>query len=155
VFKMMSENEARARGLSDQSGPVIHPFYLFGLPDVFIYPSKRMGALVDFDPQFSPKVRDLQSSVYSRQPVGSGPYTLESWDPGIQMTFKARNNFFHGNPAIDTIVVRGFEASKETLLAQLQAGDLHTIGVETLDVADVDTINAIPGVKAYVKAGTT
>jgi peptide/nickel transport system substrate-binding protein len=155
VLKMMSENEARARGLSDQSGPVIHPFYVFGLPDVWIYPSRRMGALVDFDPQNSPKVRDLQSSVYSRQPIGSGPYTLDSWDPGVQMTFKARKSFFHVNPAIDTIVVRGFEASKETLLAQLQAGDLQTIGSESLDVADVDAINAIPGVKAYVKAGTT
>ena len=41
-----------------------------------------------------PKVRDLASSVYSRQPVGSGPYVLESWDAGLQMTFKARSDFY-------------------------------------------------------------
>ena len=90
VFKMMSENQAHAAGIADQKGPVLHPFYLFGLPDVFIYPSRRMSSLVDGDPQNSPKVKDLQSSIYSRQPVGSGPYTLESWDPGVQMTFHAR-----------------------------------------------------------------
>jgi peptide/nickel transport system substrate-binding protein len=156
VFKMQSENEAKAAGNADQKGPVVHPFYLFGLPDVVIYPSRRMNSLVDFDPQNSPKVKDLQSSIYSRQPVGSGPYTLDAWDPGVQMTFHARKDFaIHAKPQIDNIVIRGFEASKETLLAQLQAGDLQTIGSETLDVSDVDAINAIPGVKGYVRAGTT
>lgn len=155
VFKMMSENQAKAAGQSGQQGPVVHPFYLYGLPDVYIYPSKRLAPLVDFDPQNSPKLKDLLTSVYSRQPVGLGPYTLDSWDAGVQMTFKARSDYFRGKPAIDTIVIRGFEASKETLLSQLQAGDIHTIGSETLDVSDVDALSAIPGVKAYVRAGTT
>jgi peptide/nickel transport system substrate-binding protein len=155
VFKMLSENQAHAKGLSDQVGPVVHPYYIFGLDFNTIYPSKRLDALVDGDPMNSPKARDLNSSVYSRQPVGSGPYTMESWDPGVQMTFKARSDFYRGKPAIDTIVIRGFEASKETLLAQIQAGDIQTIGTETLDVADVDAINAIPGVSAHVRAGTT
>jgi peptide/nickel transport system substrate-binding protein len=155
VFKMMSQNQARAAGQSSQQGPVIHPFYKYGLPDVYVYPAKRMGALVDFDPENSPKVKDLQSSVFSRQPVGTGPYTLDSWDPGVQMVFHARADYFRGKPAIDTIIIRGFEASKETLLAQLQAGDVQTVGSETLDVSDVDAVNGIPGVKAYVRAGTT
>jgi peptide/nickel transport system substrate-binding protein len=155
VFKMMSQNQARAAGQTDQVGPVIHPFYLYGLNDVWVYPSKRMNPLVDFDPQNSPKVQALQSSVFSREPVGTGPYTLAAWDPGVQMTFKARSDYYRGKPAIDTIIIRGFEASKETLLAQLQAGDIQTIGSETLDVSDVDAVNAIPGVKAYVRAGTT
>src|SRR5262245_26866459 len=155
VFKMLSENQAHAAGMTDQKGPVVHPYYIFGFDFNTIYPSKRLDSLVDGDPQNSPKARDLQTSVYSRQPIGSGPYTLDSWDPGVQMTFHARSDYFKGKPAIDTIVIRGFEASKETLMAQLQAGDIQTIGTETLDVGDVDAINAIPGVKAYVKAGTT
>jgi peptide/nickel transport system substrate-binding protein len=157
VFKMMSENQAHAAGLTSQKGPVLHPEYYFGLADgpYPIYPSKRMEPLVDNDPLNSPKVKDLQASVYSRQPIGSGPYTLDSWDPGVQMVFHANPNYFRGKPAIDTIVVRGFEASKETLLAQLQAGDVQTIGVETLDVSDVDSVNAIQGAHAYVKSGTT
>jgi peptide/nickel transport system substrate-binding protein len=155
VFKMMSQNQARAAGLTSQVGPIVHPFYLFGLADVVVYPSKRLGPLVDFDPQNSPKLKDMLSSIYTRQPVGVGPYTLDSWDPGVQMTFRARSDYFRGKPAIDTIIVRGFEASKETLLSQLQAGDIQTIGSETLDVSDVDAINAIQGVKAYIRAGTT
>jgi peptide/nickel transport system substrate-binding protein len=155
VFKMMSENQAKAAGQTSQKGPVVHPFYLYGLPDVELYPSKRMGPLVDFDPQNSPKLATLLTSVFSREPVGTGPYTLDSWDPGVQMTFKARADYFRGKPPIDNIVVRGFEASKETMISQLQAGDVQTLGTETLDVSDVDTINALPGVKAYVRAGTT
>jgi peptide/nickel transport system substrate-binding protein len=134
---------------------VIHPFYLYGLPDVWIYPSKRLGPLVDFDPQNSPEVANLQSSVYGRQPVGAGPYTLESWDPGVQMVFHARSDYYRGKPAIDTIIIRGFGASKETLLAQLQAGYIQTLGPDTLDASDVDAVNAITGVTAYVRAGTT
>lgn len=51
--------------------------------------------------------------------------------------------------------MRGFRASKETLLAQLRAGDIQTLGSDALDVSDVDAVNAIPGVTAYVRAGTT
>jgi peptide/nickel transport system substrate-binding protein len=155
VFKMMSQNEARAAGLASQVGPVVNPLYYEGLPDVWIYPSKRLGPLVDFDPQNSPKLKDLLTSVYTRQPIGLGPYTLDSWDPGVQMTFKARSDYFRGKPPIDTIIIRGFEASKETLLSQLQAGDIQTMGSETLDVSDVDAVNAISGVKPYIRAGTT
>lgn len=155
VFKMMSQNQAHAAGMTDQVGPVIHPYYLYGLNDVYVYPSKRMASLVDGDPLNSPKVGNLQSSVYGREPVGAGPYTLQSWDPGVQMVFKARSDYYRGKPAIDNIIIRGFNTDKETLLAQLQAGDIQTIGSETLDVSDVDAINAIPGVKAYVRAGTT
>jgi peptide/nickel transport system substrate-binding protein len=155
VFKMMSENQAKAAGIADQAGPIVHPFYIFGFDFGTVYPAHRLNSLVDFDPQFSPKVRDLHASVYSRSPVGSGPYTLESWDPGVQMVLKARPDYFRGKPPIDNVIVRGFETSKETLLAQIQAGDIQTIGTESLDVADVDAINAIPGVKAYVRAGTT
>jgi peptide/nickel transport system substrate-binding protein len=155
VFKMFSQAQANAAGMTDQKGPVLNPFYLFGLPDAYIYPSKRMNSFVDGDPRNSPKLKDLQSSIYSRDPVGTGPYTLVTWDPGIQMTFKARGDYFRGKPPIDNIVIRGFEASKETLLAQLQSGDIQTIGSDTLNVSDVDSITAINGVKAFVRAGTT
>ncbi len=37
----------------------------------------------------------------------------------------------------------------------MQAGDIMTMGSEALQVSDVDAVNAIPGVKAYVRAGTT
>jgi ABC-type transport system substrate-binding protein len=145
----------RIRSSSKMKPGVLHPFYLYGLPDVWIYPSNRLGSLVDFDPQNSAKVADLQSSVYGRRPVGSGPYTLESWDPGIQMVLRARSDYFRGKPASDTIIIRGFGASKGTLLSRLQAGDLQTLGSDTLDASDVDAINGIPGVTAYVSAGTT
>jgi len=42
TFKMMSQTQARAAGMTTQVGPLVHPFYLYGLPDVVIYPSKRL-----------------------------------------------------------------------------------------------------------------
>ena len=35
------------------------------------------------------------------------------------------------------------------------AGDIHTVGTDSLDISDVDTINSIPGVHAEIRAGTT
>ncbi len=130
VFKMLSEREARAKGgdFADQHGPVVSPLYIYGLDFGTVYPSHLLDPIVSGDPQGSASGKDLTKSQYSRAPIGTGPYVLDSWDAGVQMTFKARNDFFRGKPPIDTIVIRGFEASKETLLAQREAGDLKTIG---------------------------
>src|SRR4029453_13672542 len=57
VFKMLSESQAKAKGMSDQVGPVVHPYYIFGLDFNTIYPSKRLDTLVDGDPMNSPKAR--------------------------------------------------------------------------------------------------
>jgi peptide/nickel transport system substrate-binding protein len=162
VFKMLSENQAKAldaknkkNEYGDQRGPVVNALYVYGFDFGTVYPSHALDPLVDGDPLGSLKVKDLIKSPLSRAPISSGPYTLESWDAGVQMTFKVRDDYFRGRSPIDTIIIRGFEASKETLLAQLQAGDVQTIGSETLDVSDVDTVNAIPGSRAHVRAGTT
>jgi len=43
----------------------------------------------------------------------------------------------------------------ETASLNSRKRDVQTLGSDSLDVSDVDTINAIPGVTAHVRAGTT
>jgi peptide/nickel transport system substrate-binding protein len=68
--------------------------------------------------------------------VGSGPYTLEEWQPGESWTVVANPNYYGWEgqePAIDRIVFRLFE-NGEAMAAALQAGEIdaaHSIPSES------------------------
>jgi len=68
------------------------------------------------------------------------------------MIFARAQTTLRGKPAIDTIVVRGFEASSETPPAQPHNIQNHRSDTFA-NVSDVDAINQISGVKAYVRVG--
>ncbi len=75
--------------------------------------------------------------------VGSGPYTLEEWQPGESWTMVANPNYYGWEgqePAIDRIVFRLFE-NGEAMAAALQAGELdaaHNIPTESFESLDAD-----------------
>ena len=55
--------------------------------------------------------------------VGSGPFKVESWEPGTRMVARAHRDFFLGSPKIDTIEIR-FISDPNTILANLLAGEI-------------------------------
>jgi peptide/nickel transport system substrate-binding protein len=75
--------------------------------------------------------------------VGSGPYTLEEWQPGESWTMVANPNYYGWEgqePAIDRIVFRLFE-NGEAMAAALQAGELdaaHNIPTGSFESLDAD-----------------
>jgi peptide/nickel transport system substrate-binding protein len=75
--------------------------------------------------------------------VGSGPYTLEEWQPGESWTMVANPNYYGWegrDPPIDRIVFRLFE-NGEAMAAALQAGELdaaHNIPTESFESLDAD-----------------
>lgn len=64
-------------------------------------------------------------------PLSSGPYTIESWDKGQRMTFRANPNYFKGEPPVPTIIIQ-FVADTNQAVAQLLTGELDVLGSETL-----------------------
>jgi peptide/nickel transport system substrate-binding protein len=48
--------------------------------------------------------KDLATTDFNRQPVGTGPFRLASWDSDGQLTFVANEDYFGGRPALDRIV---------------------------------------------------
>ena len=44
-----------------------------------------------------------QSPEFVSSPVGSGPYKLVSWNPGIELVFEANEDYWGGAPAIKRI----------------------------------------------------
>lgn len=53
--------------------------------------------------------------------VGTGPYKIERWDPGVEMVFRAHDGFALGKPKIPQVVVR-FIADANAIVANLLSG---------------------------------
>jgi ABC-type transport system substrate-binding protein len=91
-------------------------------------------------------------------PLSNGPYVLESWEKGQSMTFTANPNYFKGEPAIKTVVIK-FIADTQQAVAQLLTGEVDVLGSETLGAgAEVQTVldaAAAGDVQAYTIASPT
>lgn len=51
---------------------------------------------------------DMQESDFFRNPVGTGPYKLESWDVGQAITLVKNEDYFKGAPNIGKIILKLF-----------------------------------------------
>lgn len=161
-FVWLSANEAKAKDpqtyANQGTDPVIDPLYFFGLfdnPDG-IQPRHKLAEVVAGDPMTSPDVTNLDNSDLARNPVGTGPYVLSSWEPGVALTFTSRGEALpqrQGRPNIDTVVFRIIPA-KDTNLAALEAGEVQVVTTDVLDVGDSSTLDAMPGIQAQYVQGT-
>lgn len=67
----------------------------------------------------------------SFQPVGSGPYYLDSWQQGQQITLKAHESYFRGAPAIKTVEIKVIPEDQVAILAMDQ-GEIDLIAVRQI-----------------------
>lgn len=65
---------------------------------------------------------------YAFNPVGTGPYVLEDYNPGDRISFAANENYHAGRPYLDGIVYRVINDSA-TRIAEFEAGTLHSTGL--------------------------
>jgi peptide/nickel transport system substrate-binding protein len=83
-------------------------------------------------------------------PVSSGPFVVESWDRGQQMTLVRNENYFAGGPLLDRVIVR-FLSETSTLLQQLRGGEIHAFDPQPqIDI--IEAVDEMDGVVADVKA---
>ncbi|SDB54394.1 ABC transporter substrate-binding protein [Bauldia litoralis] len=79
--------------------------------------------------------------------AGSGPYLLDSYQPGVKAVFKANPNYY-GEPALEPEVVLNFIADPSTLLLQARNDAAQvTLGLPKqmlAEVADSMNIVAVP-----------
>ena len=135
---------------------VIHPLYLYGLP----------GTSGSIRPSASARSSTSTRRTRQKSPTCSRACTVASPSASDPTPSTAGILAFRWSctPAPTTTAAsrpstRSSSAAsgrrRGRLLAQLQAGEIQTLGSDTLDASDVDTVNAIPGVTAYVRAGTS
>jgi peptide/nickel transport system substrate-binding protein len=91
-----------------------------------------MTHLPDFPPLARHKLEPLylqdRSSFFDgphwrEEFIGSGPFRVVSWDPGVDIAFRAHQGFVLGKPGVDEIRVR-FIGDANTIVANLLSGGI-------------------------------
>ena len=77
---------------------------------------------------------DMQTSDFFRNPVGTGPYKLESWEEGQAITLVKNEDYFKGEPNIDTVVFKIVTDDNAKAL-QLKSGELDLALLTPKDAA--------------------
>ncbi len=159
-FTYLSANEAHAldpQRYKDQADqPVVDPLYLFGLYDApAIYPRHKLRAVVGDDPRHSRQVDALETSEFARNPIGTGPFVLSSWDAGNALTFNSRGLALShrlAQPALDTVVFRIMPDKNDSLTA-LSQGQIHVVAQDSLDAGDAPVLDTLSGVRVRYTPG--
>lgn len=87
----------------------------------------------------------LGTDAFGINPVGSGPYTLEKWEPGVEVILVKNPNYWQeGVGLADRIVWRNFQDGAAAVLAA-QSGELDLLHEQ--EPKDVPLFEAIPGFK--------
>src|SRR6202165_4659116 len=142
-FTYLSANEARAldaeRYKNQGDQPVVDPLYMFGLYDApAIYPRHKLREIAGDDPRHSRQVSAIETSDFARNPVGTGPFTLSSWDAGNALTFASRGLALSqrlSKPGLDTITFRVMPDKNDSLTA-LSQGQVQLVAQDNLDASD-------------------
>ncbi len=67
---------------------------------------------------------DLITSEFNQKPVGAGPYMVTEWDQGQSITMKKFNNYYGGEPNIETVVFK-IVPDSDARAIQIETGDIH------------------------------
>jgi peptide/nickel transport system substrate-binding protein len=159
-FSYLSANEARAidpeRYKDQGNDPVMDPLYQFGLYDApAIFPRHKLREIVGDDPRHTHEVSAIETSDFARNPVGTGPYVLSSWEPGSALTFTSRRMFVPqrgAQPALDVVVFRIMPDKNDSLTALTQ-GQVQVVAQDSLDAADAPVLDALPGIQPRYTPG--
>ena len=77
---------------------------------------------------------DIWESAYFKNPIGTGPYKLESWDVGQAITLVKNEEYFAGAAKIDTVIFKIVTDDSAKAL-QLKNGELNLAQVTPKDAA--------------------
>ena len=84
------------------------------------------------------------------KPVGTGPYRLDKWLRGQQLTLKANPDYFRGKPAIETVEMKPLTNDSARVAAILSnAVDL----IDRVPVRDVKRIESNPRLQFFKRPG--
>lgn len=97
------------------------------------------NAAVNFSevPMLAPKhSTDIGEDAIGTDIIGTGPYTLESWDKDQQIVLKARDDYWGGAPEVKKYIIRTIPEAA-TRIAELLTGAIdiaYEINFEDLDI---------------------
>ena len=124
-----SENASNYEDITAISAPDDFTLQIqLSAPNVAMLDYLTMGIL----PAHLLEGKDLATDAFNQNPVGAGPYRLESWDAGQSITLKRNEQYHRGAPKIETII---FKIVEDSRALQLQSGELSLAQVTPEDAA--------------------
>jgi peptide/nickel transport system substrate-binding protein len=107
---------------------------------------------------FPPKyLQEVGAEAFGRRPVGTGPFELASWQPGVQITL-VRNPHYWGGLAQAAKIVISFASDEQTRIQLLESGkadlitDLSPQSIAAVTAAGdkVDRTLSLDGVDLFI-----
>jgi peptide/nickel transport system substrate-binding protein len=115
-------------------------------PDASL-PSKLVTGIA---PRHLLEGQDLATTGFNRQPVGTGPFRLESWRSDQELTFVANPEYFGGKPRLKQLVWK-IVPDTSTLAVQLLSRDLD--GAAIAEPRDFQRARRAPSLTTYSVLG--
>lgn len=79
-------------------------------------------------------IAELGEHEFNYNPIGTGPFKFDEWVDGQYVRVTAFDDYFLGRPYLDSITYK-IVPDQNSLLAQLQAGDIQKMGIPASDVS--------------------
>lgn len=74
----------------------------------------------------SPTALKKYGKDFTKHPVGTGPFKLASWTPGVEVVLEKNPDYFKGAPKLDKVIFKPI-TEDQTRLSNLEAGELDLI----------------------------
>lgn len=91
--------------------------------------------LTDIDILPADHLVEVGDEAFAAAPVGSGPYRVEDWQEGGDLTLVRYDDYWAGSPNVDTFVVRPI-LEDSTRVAALEAGEVDLVKNAPVDDAE-------------------
>lgn len=93
------------------------------------------------------KEKDLNTSSFSRKPLGNGLYIFKEWITKDHITMIKNPNYYDGSAHIDKVIFK-VVPDQNVLLMQLQKGEIDVM--ETILPKDYPVVKNNPDIKTYI-----
>jgi ABC-type transport system substrate-binding protein len=126
---------------------------------VVLVTAKPFGAMLNYLAHgsggiVSPAAAQKWGADYPSHPVGTGPYKLQEFTPGVQVVLVRNDDFFKGKPALDRIVLKPV-TEPGSRIAMLETGEADVINdvppelVKRLEAGANTKIHRVPGLRIF------
>ena len=92
----------------------------------------------------SPAALEAQGAEFGQAPVGTGPFSFDSWTKDVELVLVANENYWGGRPALDRVVWRTI-AEDTVRLSELQTGSIDV--ANQVDFKDAGTVENDPNLQ--------
>ena len=102
----------------------------------------------------SPTAWKTKGDDYSRNPVGTGPYILKSWNAGDRMVLEKNPDYWNkGHPYLDRIVLKPLPDA-QSRFASLQSGEVDIVWDDEYDPDNIERALKDPKLTVHTYKGS-